>query len=193
MKKILTATILLISTITFFQSQVIAPLNNSEYDTPTNSYFKDLNNELDPYIGTWKSTFQGKTVLIKITKQLKRPYELFDKNFYKDQLIMRYEIRDSANKILESSLNNSYTNNDIKYLIQSLGTNIKGNNEVDFLFSGGNCSVGYGFIYITKANSNQLKWSYYPGTTTRIDSICPPNKDYTIYLPETEGLIFTKQ
>jgi hypothetical protein len=194
MKKILQTIILgMFFTINVFKAQSIVPLNNSDYDAQTNSYFKDINNELDPYVGIWKASFENKMITLSIVKESKRPYESWGKNFYKDQLIMKYEIKDSTGFILQSNLNTNYTESNLKYFIQSLGTNIKGNNEVDFLFSGGNCGVGLGFIYVKKINTNQFDWSYYPGTTTRNDKNCPPNMDYTIYLPETENLIFTKQ
>ncbi|SEH43394.1 DUF6705 family protein [Chryseobacterium culicis] len=193
MKKILYIIILLFLTIDFFKAQNILPLNNSDYAAVENSYFKDINNELDPYIGTWKASFQNKIVTLFINKEFKRAYEAWGKNFYKDQLIMKYEIRDNMGFIIESNLNINYSEDNLKYFIQSLGTNIKGNNEIDFLFSGGNCGIGLGFIYVKKIAANRINWSYYPGTKTRNDINCPPNLDYTIYLPETENLIFIKQ
>ncbi|REC63329.1 hypothetical protein DRF65_06670 [Chryseobacterium pennae] len=38
------------------KAQQVLPLNASDYSSPTNSYFKDLDNEL----GTWESIFQNK-------------------------------------------------------------------------------------------------------------------------------------
>lgn len=35
-------------------------------------------------------------------------------------------------------------------------------------------------------------WRYYLGTTTRIDTLCSPDREYKIYFPETENMIFTK-
>ncbi|MFC4687018.1 DUF6705 family protein [Epilithonimonas pallida] len=170
------------------------PLNASEYDAPTNTYFKDLNNELDPYVGTWKATFQGKTITLVVTKELKRPYAILGKNFLKDIIIIRYEVKDSNANILQTTLPEAYLAGDrVRNLIMSLGTNLNSNNELNLVYAGGNCSVGLGEIIIKMINSTQFSWNYSPGTTVRNDIDCPPNQDYNIYLPETENLVFTKQ
>ncbi|PKF74679.1 DUF6705 family protein [Chryseobacterium sp. PMSZPI] len=179
--------------LTFFalscKGQQILPLNTSAFSSPNNSYFKDINNELNPYVGNWKANFQGKLILLKITKELKVPFEIWNKNNFKDRLLVRYEIKDSNGIVLESSLNNDF-NSKIKLLIE--GSDIE-NNSIRLIFAGGNCSVGIGEIVLKKIDDTQFYWSYYPGTTTRNDITCSPNLDYKIYLPETENLVFTKQ
>ncbi|WP_185205946.1 DUF6705 family protein [Chryseobacterium sp. C3] len=191
MKNILA--ILFILLLTTCKSQQVLPLNGSVVNSPINSYFKDINNELDFYVGNWKANFQNKTMILKITKALHRPFEMLDKNYFQDQLIIRYEIKDINESVLQTTLNRSFTDqNDVKLLIESSGTESNGD-IVNLLFAGGNCSVGIGEIILKKINNTQFYWSYYPGTTTRNDITCPPNLDYNIYLPETENLIFTKQ
>lgn len=191
MKNILA--ILFILLLTTCKSQQVLPLNGSVVNSPINSYFKDINNELDFYVGNWKANFQNKTMILKITKALHRPFEMLDKNYFQDQLIVRYEIKDINESVLQTTLNRSFTDqNDVKLLIESSGTESNGD-IVNLLFAGGNCSVGIGEIILKKINNTQFYWSYYPGTTTRNDITCPPNLDYNIYLPETENLIFTKQ
>ncbi|MCY1661418.1 DUF6705 family protein [Chryseobacterium sp. SL1] len=175
------------------KAQQVLPLNSSELDTSVNSYFKDLNNELEPYIGNWKAVYQGKTVLLKITKESKRSFTIEDKTFYRDAIIVKYEVKDSTGQILQSTLNSDFATSNLKNIILSLGTNLNSNNEVNLLYGGGNCNVGMGDIVFKKIDSNHFYWNYYPGTTTRNDITCPPNLDYNIYLPETENLIFTKQ
>lgn len=170
--------------------QQILPLNTSALDAPVDSYFKDLNDELSYYTGTWNATFQDKTITLKISKQIKEPIKRFQKNFYRDQLFVRYEIRRNG-IVAESTLNKDFIN-DIGLSIKSAYTQDNGS-SVTLLFSGGNCSVGIGTIVLKKINTSQFSWGYYPGTTSRNNISCPPNLDYTIYLPETETLIFTKQ
>lgn len=170
--------------------QQILPLNASVRGVPENSYFKDLNDELDYYTGTWNANSQDKTIILKITKQIKASTRNFNKNYYTDQLFVRYEVKKS-NKILESTLNKDFSNSS-RLSMESVYTQDNGN-SVTLLFSGGNCSVGIGTITLKKISSTQFSWDYNPGTTTRNDKDCPPNQDYTIYLPETENLIFTKQ
>ncbi|UCA58098.1 hypothetical protein KB553_13665 [Chryseobacterium rhizoplanae] len=185
-------TILAIFTVVFSckAQQQILPLNTSAYKIAANAYFKDLNNELNYYTGTWKAVFQDKIIILQISEQIKVPIELFDKNFYRDQLFIRYEVTKNG-IVSESTLNKDFTN-DIGLSIKSAYTQDNGN-SVTLLFSGGNCSVGIGTIILKKINATQFSWGYYPGTTTRIDTFCPPDKEYKIHLPETENLIFTKQ
>ena len=175
-------------------SQQILPLKTSDFNTPTNSYFKDLNNDLDFYIGTWKGNFQGKTVTVVITKDLKRPYESWGKNFFTDVLIVKYEVKDSVGNSLQSTLNNVYTvGSSVKNMIISATINLNSNNEVNLVYAGGNCSVGNGEITFKKIDNTHFYWSYSPGTAVMNDIDCPPGQDYHIYLPETENLLFTKQ
>lgn len=171
------------------KAQQVLPLNNSAFRSPTNSYFKDINHEFDYYLGIWKATFQDKTITLQISKEVKIPFEMWNKNFYRDQLRVRYEIMNTSGIILESSLNKDFTSD--------IGLSIKGSkiqdNNITLVFSGGNCSVGIGTITLKKINATQFSWGYYPGTTTTNDINCPPDREYKIHLPETENLIFTKQ
>lgn len=195
MKNIIKTLLLsIIGLTTSCKAQQIYSLSASDYDTPSNSYFKDINNELDPYIGTWKAEFQGKKIVLIVSKEIKRPYKAWNKDFFQDRLLVRYEVKDSLGNILQNTKNNLFSvGSDLKNIIISAALNINGNGEVNFIYAGGNCSVGKGEITLKKANNTQFYWTYYPGTTTRVDSVCPPNLDYTIYLPETENLLFTKQ
>ena len=168
--------------------QQILPLNTSALDSAPNSYFKDSNNELDYFTGIWHGNFQDKSITLQISKQIKVPIERFGEKFFRDQIFVKYEVK-KGNSILESSLNKDFTND--------IGLSIKGskiqNNSITLVFSGGNCNVGIGIITLKKINDNQFSWGYKPGTTTRNDKDCPPDREYKIHLPETENLIFTKQ
>ncbi|WP_419870602.1 DUF6705 family protein [Chryseobacterium sp. CT-SW4] len=44
------------------------PLNTSPSDIPDNAYLKDMNNELDKYVGLWKGTWNNKTIYIQLKK-----------------------------------------------------------------------------------------------------------------------------
>ena len=174
-------------------AQQILPLNTSTFNIPAGTYFKDLNNEFGYYLGSWKGNYQDKIITLSIVKVNNKPFEMWDRSYYHDQIIVRYEIKNINGNILQSTLNSSFNEeNDVHLLIESSGTEANGN-VLKLLFAGGNCSVGIGEIILKKINNTQFYWSYYPGTTTRNDITCPPNLDYNIYLPETENLIFTKQ
>lgn len=173
------------------KSQQVLPLNNSVINSPVNSYLKDLGNELDFYVGTWKANFQDKIITLSVTKELHKPFEMLGKNYFQDQLIVRYEIKNTNGNIMQSSLSKNF-DNDVKLLIESSNTEMNGS-LVNLIFAGGNCSVGIGEIILKKMNTIQFSWNYYPETTRRNDITCPPSLDYNIYLPETENLVFTKQ
>ena len=197
MKNIIKFKIIFITSVfalTSCNAQQILPLSVSDYGAPTNSYFKDSNNELDPYVGTWKTDFQGKSITLIISKELKRPYEAWRKSFFNDVLIAKYEVKDTAGNSLESTLNNVYTvGSSVKNMIISATINLNSNDEVNLAYAGGNCSVGNGEITFKKIDDTHFYWSYSPGTAVMNSVNCPPNLDYTIYLPETENLVFTKQ
>jgi len=175
------------------RAQQTVAMNDSELDYPANSYFKDLNSELDSYVGSWQGIFNGQIITLSITKHLKRPYELLNKNFFKDALIVKYEMKTPTGHISQSTLNSDFSGSNLDNFIMSVGTNLNSNNEVNLIYTGGNCSVGIGEVKFQKISATQFSWSYYPGTTTRNDIDCPPGLDYKIYLPETENLVFTKQ
>lgn len=44
------------------------PLNTSPGDIPNNAYIKDINGELNKYIGVWKGNWNGKTVYLELKK-----------------------------------------------------------------------------------------------------------------------------
>jgi len=66
------------------------------------TYYKDLDNDLNPYVGTWKGVFEGKTFIITFIKI--KDYETYDK-YYKDRIIGRYKMLDSAGNQLYSTYN----------------------------------------------------------------------------------------
>ena len=66
-------------------------MDNENLAVPENAYFKDVDNDLDKYLGTWKGTVQGKTYEFRITK-LRRYYE----GLSIDELEMRYKIIDAS-------------------------------------------------------------------------------------------------
>ncbi|WBX96881.1 DUF6705 family protein [Chryseobacterium gambrini] len=164
------------------------PLNTSFFDIPNGAYIKDINNELNPYIGTYKANFNGSEVTLYITKQENKLEETGQKSYHVDVLNVKYIVTNSSGFILQDTKNNNVFN------IQLYSTKIRQDkNLVHLIYSGTNCSVGWGNIYLKKINSTQLSWEYKPNDVTTTAAKCPPTLDTTIYLPETKDLIFTKQ
>ena len=163
------------------------PLNTALKEIPTNAFVKDLNNELVPYIGTYKASFQGKEITLFITKEENKLVDYGNQKFYRDALIIKYIVKNLSGTVLQDTQNNNLP----KIYIYS--TKTKSQNSVRFTYSGTNCRVGWGEIILNKINSTHVSWEYRPNDIILDSSKCPPGTDINIYLPETKDLIFTKQ
>lgn len=184
---ILTST--LFFTITFIScSAQIYPLNTDYETIPDNSYLKDLNNELTPYVGIYKTNFNNNEVSLLITKVDKKFENSVNKKYYMDILSVKYIIKDSFGRILQDT-QNELTNSNI---IESMATSSE-KGIVYLSYSGTKCNVGWGKIILKKMNTTQISWSYYPNSSVLTDKNCPGNPDVNVYLPVAENLIFTKE
>ncbi len=67
-------------------------------EIPENSYLKDTNNELQYYVGTWKGTWNNKTIYITF-KKITNQYDNILK-YYKDFLIGKFKVLDSNGLVL---------------------------------------------------------------------------------------------
>lgn len=172
----------------YCRAQQIFPLNTPLEDIPENGYAKDLNNELQPFEGVFKSSFQGNEITLYVTKVEHKLKESIDKSFYRDVLNVEYTVKNSSGIILQDTQNNS---NITLYSIRTMPQF----NAVGLLYSGTNCGVGWGTIYFRKINATQIYWDYRPEDIIFVNKNveCPGNPDTKIYLPETKDLIFTKQ
>lgn len=184
--------ILLITLILFttFKAQQIYPLNTVFDEVPQNSYLKDTNNELDPYIGIYKSNFENKEITLYISKEAKKYFTSL--NVFQDALIIKYTIKNSSGIILQDTYNMTFQPNQLQHTIYSHGT-YPDQNIVWFNYGGTNCSVGWGSIQLKKVSPSQISWEYRPNDIILDDNRCPNGTDINIYLPETKDLIFTKQ
>ncbi|WP_312397878.1 DUF6705 family protein [Chryseobacterium sp.] len=188
MKKIIYITILIVSV--SCKAQQTYSLNTDFDEVPQNSYLKDLNNELDPYIGAYKANYQGNEITLFISKETKKFFKAL--HVYKDALSIRYVIKNSVGTTLQDTQNMNFQPNQHNHTIYSQGT-YPNQNIIWFNYAGTNCSVGWGAIELKKVSSNQLLWEYRPNDIILDESRCPQGADINIYLPETKDLIFTKQ
>lgn len=168
------------------------PLNTFYMNLPDNSYLKDLNNELSPYVGTYKANFEGNEITLFITKQDYKFFDLKIKKYYQDVLSIKYIIKNSSGMILQNTQNMNFQPTQIGFTIYSTKTNPL-QNTILFYYGGTNCGVGWGDIYLKKLNNMQISWEYRPNDTIVDSNRCPDGTDINIYLPETKNLIFTKQ
>ncbi|WP_139422067.1 DUF6705 family protein [Chryseobacterium mulctrae] len=164
------------------------PLNTDYENIPSYSYIKDLNNELNSYIGIYKAIYQGNETTLYITKVEHILKERTTKTYYMDAIVVRYTVKNSSGTVLQDTQNNL---NNKFYSIRTFPQE----NIVALYYPGTNCGVGYGTVYLSKINPNQIKWIYRPEGRIFVnkDEECPGNPDTKVYLPVTEDLIFTKQ
>jgi len=164
------------------------PLNTRFSTIPNNSYLKDTNNELLPYIGTWKANFDNKEITIKVDKIDHHLVDYVNHKFYRDVLFIRYSIKNSQGAIIKSTLNLPVTQSGIESDVTFPNENL-----VAFTYSGGDCTYGWGDVSLKLVDATHLKWRYQPEGVILTNLNCPNGADTTIYLPETKDLIFTKQ
>nr|WP_314495154.1 DUF6705 family protein [uncultured Chryseobacterium sp.] len=173
------------------KSQIL-PLNTLLENTTSNAYLKDIDNELDPYVGTYKADFQDKKITIFITKEIHTLVDLGDQEFYRDVLLIKYIVQNLSGIIIQNTQNMTFHSNQIQHTIVSMRT-LPSLNAITFSYGGTNCGVGWGKIILKKINTSQISWEYRPNDIILDSTKCPDGTDINIYLPETKDLIFTKQ
>lgn len=90
------------------KSQSIVPLDSKRHKTPDNSYFKDLNGELDKFVGTWKMTVNDTILTIVIEKKEK----VIINNRYFDILVGEYSYTINGEEIVNTLPNLSQNNSE---------------------------------------------------------------------------------
>ena len=166
----------------------ILPFNTRLDNIPNGAYVKDADNELIPFIGEYKASYQGRETTLFINKVAQKASSYGTKNYFRDVLVVKFIVKNNTGTVLQDTYNTTMSTNEIESYIfipqlQSLG----------FTYSGNNCDIGNGLIYMKKISPTQISWTYNPQTTVIDDVTCPPNVDKHIYLPDTQDLIFTKQ
>lgn len=112
-------------------------------------YYKDINDVLTPYIGTWEGKVNGNT--FRITFEKIKEYHEFDK-YWRDRLQGKYEMRDKNGKILYSTYNQE------RAKVFSLSSReMKGIFTFGFIDS---CIVGDIYLKFTDASKTKIEWEY---------------------------------
>lgn len=147
--------------------QQIIPLETKGFPVE-GTYYKDLNNDLDPYIGIWKGTFENKNFIISFSKY--KDYNSMG-NYYKDRLIGRYKMLDANGNQLYSTYNLS--DNDVK--VTSLGfVNSTTKDKLRFSFID-LCIEGQIVMSFENTQKTQMHWKYYTKQTLITDDAgCAP-------------------
>lgn len=169
------------------KAQQTYPLGTDYDAVPNYSYFKDINNELIPFVGTWKATFDNKEITIKVDKIDHHLIDYVANKFYRDVLFIRYSIKNAQGNIMKSTMNLQASESGIKSI------RLFPNQVLSFSYSGGDCRYGWGDVSLKLIDATHLKWWYRPEGVILTNLNCPNGADTTIYLPETKDLVFTKQ
>lgn len=127
------------------------PLNSDITQYPANSYFKDIDNKYDAFIGNWKAVYDNKTITLKISKVIKKSLMFGSKSFFQDVLIVQHLIKDNAGNIIENKIVNDLNIYDIISINYNYTANI-----VYLNYSGVNCRVGSGMLFFKLVSSNSF-------------------------------------
>jgi hypothetical protein len=147
------------------------------------AYYKDLDNELNQFEGTWKGAFNYQIFNITFSK-----YKDYNStgNYYEDRLAGKYKMLD-ANGILE--LYSTYNLPDNNAKVTSLGF-VEGTNKTKLrLLFADNCIEGEIHISFENPQKTQMRWKYFTKQELVVDdSDCAPINE----MPGGE-FILTKQ
>jgi len=164
------------------------PLRTYGIDFPKDSYQKDTNNELQNYEGTWKGTWNSKTIYINF-KKIKYYKSFLDyRAYFADVLIGKFKILDSNGNILFDNM--SLTDDNAKIF----GSNFrKLDDKYSLIYSAPELCNTSGNIRInfTDSTKTKLDWKYfYRNEIITVD--CPY---YNTSIPESlpEEITLTKQ
>ncbi|MDQ1098385.1 MULTISPECIES: DUF6705 family protein [Chryseobacterium] len=175
-----------------FKGQVY-PLNNkNKSDAPNGSYFKDLDGELDKYIGLWKGNWNGKTVYLDLRKY---KYKLGDDSnyIYQDKILGERKII-AADGTVEIDRISNFDNTNSEFI--GMEMSLKNGNWKRIYFYPKNMCNKIATLDITNFTNNQmtLHFEYEP-------SFVDPNCQYNAYVDQygdfpvnfPKDIVLTKQ
>lgn len=186
MKKILILGIILLSNVSC-KAQNVMPIETiinyikAENGIPeTITYFKDINNLLDKYVGVWKGTYASKNYEFRITK-----YTSIYDGLSEDSLLIRYLITDANGTIIEDTRS---TPDDGHYLIR--GHYVDKSHYV-LSYAGKETSCGQsGEVYIWTVNTNNTQMKLFLAQDqVLLNSVDCPNGRATQVLPLQQMLL----
>ncbi len=149
---------LFLSINSYGQVTVVVPL--SPVTNQNGAYFKDLNNELFPYVGTWEGVLNNKKytfVFQKFTQHLTTYYPYSESYYYRDELMGKFQVtNNTTGEVIYSSLNASSYD---EYPIRGIVKPYHGRFSFVFIDTEANCENGLKFMLKNIPNqTNQLKY-----------------------------------
>lgn len=179
MKKILYITNFLLIVINCKAQQQVIPLETKGFPVE-NTYYKDLDNELNPFEAAWQGVFNNQTFNITFTKY--KDYSSVG-NYYKDRLAGKYKMSDVNGVQMYSTYNLS---ND-KAKVISLGF-VEGTNKTKLrLLFGDLCIDGEIHLSFENTQKTQMRWKYFTKQELVVDdSDCAPYNE----MPRGEFILY---
>ncbi|WP_143885292.1 DUF6705 family protein [Chryseobacterium binzhouense] len=168
------------------------PLRSVNTDIPENQcyYLKDTNNELNDYVGTWKASWNDRTIYAYIAKRIK--YYSWVSQYYSDNLIIRFKTVANNGTVLFD--NTSLPDDQVK--IYGLGFR-KADDRYGFVYIDFDLCDTSGEVRINFNNlaKTELQWNYLQDKYEWLDSDCffynyPPDQ---LPNPLPKAAIFVKQ
>jgi hypothetical protein len=194
MKKILI--ILLLLSINLVFAQQIFPLNASKIDRPNGAYYKDLDGELNQYIGTWKGTWGGKTLYLQLRK-IKDRSTANDGTYYdSDQIVGERKVI-SAGGVIEVDRITNFNESDSEFY--GIFGQYKNFAQKYLLFQPKNMCNASANVNITFTNTQKTQMSlHYEHNPRGINESCPyynqiivQGQDWPFNFPK--DIVLTKQ
>lgn len=191
MKNIITILLILVTNIVFSQTY---PLNTLAGDIPDNAYIKDLNGDLDPYVGTWKGIWEGKTLILQFKKI--KDYTNGSHPYYKDRIFGERKII-ASNGTIEIDRITSFANENAEFF--GIGSSLKNINQKQISFypknmCGKSATLDVNFVDSQKTQIS-LHFEYNPGYINEscqyYDLIFNQGKDWPMNFPK--DIVLTKQ
>lgn len=94
--------LLLLILVPFWSCKAQSPIKSLYNDYPgvTGAYYKDIDNDLDKFIGTWKYTSGTTSLTITLQKKIMQPFNDNNVHYYEDIIIGEYKyIENGVEKI----------------------------------------------------------------------------------------------
>ena len=152
---------------------------------PDGTYFKDINNVFDKYIGTWKGTYNSREYTFYITKHTDiDSYYKFDK----DEILVRYLITNPDGSVVEDIRSDT---DDGDYIIS--GDMFSKNADYYYMiYAGREAHCGQIGTFVLRPKSpTLLKVSLIPEKILMDPEECPNGR--AVQLFPLDGFIVTKQ
>lgn len=187
MKQIL---LIIISIVAISCKAQIYPLNYKD-DVPNGAYYKDLDGELDKYVGLWKGTWNGKTLYLELRKV--KYFYSGNPSYYQDEIQGERKVIASNGNVEIDRISN-FGSDGTEF--SGIGFNLKNANIKRLYFSPRNMCRKRATLDITSFTNSQmtLHFEYEPSA---YDQNCVHNAyveqygDFPINFPK--DIVLTKQ